>query len=432
MSNLPDLWPFSDKFEKDAKVILASQGARLWTTECELMSSSETIQMVCSDTTTLENLSSQKRIAFTITDSTRTLQGNGMATVSYKTNLKDATIIVEPYRLTTKEETYERRLNGWVKVEDGVRPTTSKLTFWYQAFRLVTLPLSALPVLAGGFAAFAQGRFNLLWLLLSLIGAISAHAGANAAADYFDFKNGVDSSKALSSHLGALARERVEPEMILLAAFGCFMVTAIIGLVLLQVVGWKLLLFGVTGLMGAFFYTGRPISYKYWAQGALMLGILVGPVIVMGSYYVQTRVWDWGVFLISVALGMLISSISLVNNLRDIPDDKAAGILTLPMLLGISRTKILYYFLTWVPYLVVAAVVIIRHNFWPIAIVMISFPWAIKSVRDMHNTKNDINDIRQKSQLTPFPLNSIRLHARFGTMLVIGLVVAGFIRIISS
>ncbi len=72
----------------------------------------------------------------------------------------------------------------------------------------------------------------------------------------------------------------------------CFLITAVVGLVLVQVVGWGLLWFGLSGLLGAFFYTGRPISYKYRSLGELMLGILCGPVIVMGAYYVGTRSWD--------------------------------------------------------------------------------------------------------------------------------------------
>jgi 1,4-dihydroxy-2-naphthoate octaprenyltransferase len=218
--------------------------------------------------------------------------------------------------------------------------------------------------------------------------------------------------------------------MILLAAFGCFMVTAISGMVLLQVTGWKLLLFGLAGLLGAFFYTGRPISYKYRALGELMLGILVGPVIVMGAYFVQTSDWDWAVFLISASLGMLISSISLVNNLRDMPDDRASGIQTLPMFLGISHTKRLYYVLTVAPYLAAAGAVVMEPACWPIGLAAISVPQAVTAIRALSSTKDDIDQIREKALTNPYPLNSIRLHARFGALVVVGLLVAAVIRIV--
>jgi 1,4-dihydroxy-2-naphthoate octaprenyltransferase len=171
-------------------------------------------------------------------------------------------------------------------------------------YRLVIEAHKQTPV--GAATAFVYGRFDWLYLVLALIGTVLAHAGANATADYFDFKKGVDLSRALSSHLGALAREKVEPEMILLAAFACFLITALVGLVLVYLVGWPLLLFGLAGLLGAFFYTGRPVSYKYRAMGELMLGILMGPVIVMGSYFLHTQSWNWTVFLISISLARLV------------------------------------------------------------------------------------------------------------------------------
>jgi len=421
-----DTWPLPDKPGKNARVVVASQGVRIWTTECVIESFGDPIRLTCTDETTLQNLEHQQRIAFTILNGAKTVQGSGIARVS---STGDA-ILVEPYRLSSGKEIFELRLKGWTKLADAAPPDISRYAFWYQAFRLVTIPLSALPVLVAGGAAFAEGNFHPWLLLLSLIGAVAAHAGANATADYFDFKKGVDSSKALSSHLGALARERVEPERILLAAMVCFFVTAFIGLVLVQIAGWELLLFGVAGLVGAFTYTGRPFSYKYRALGELMLGILVGPVIVMGAWFVQTGDWDWAVFLISAALGMLISSISLVNNLRDMPDDKAAGIKTLPMALGVSNTKRLYYILTWGPYFVAGIAILLQPSFWPLVLILVSVPLALRAYKALHSTKDDIDEIRLKSQTNPYPLNSIRLHVRFGTLAVAGLIIAGGIRLI--
>ena len=206
------------------------------------------------------------------------------------------------------------------------------------------------------------------------------------------------------------------------------MITALIGLILVYLVGWLLLLFGLGGLLGAFFYTGRPVSYKYRAMGELILGILMGPVIVMGSYFLHTQSWNWEVFLISIALAMLVSSVSLTNNLRDLPDDKNAGIRTLPMMLGVHKTKFLYYFLTSCPYFLTAIVIAFHHSLWPISLVAISLPQAVRTIRVLYSTKNDVDDIRQKSLVHPFPLNSIRLYVRFASVLVIGIVMAGIFK----
>jgi 1,4-dihydroxy-2-naphthoate octaprenyltransferase len=421
-------WPLARPPSEGARIIVASQGPRLWTVECHLEAFGEAFRLTGADRTTLQNLIRQHRVAFTIVDDGPAIQGSGMA----RTAGPNSDLILEPYRLADGESTFELKLNGWAQITDAPAPDISRYAFWYQAFRLVTVPLSALPVLVGGAAAFALGHFNILGLALALIGTVAAHAGANAVADYFDFKNGVDLSKALSSHLGALAQERVEPELILIAAFACFLITAVVGLVLVQTVGWGLLWFGLSGLVGAFFYTGRPISYKYRSLGELMLGILCGPVIVMGAYYVGTRGWDWGVFLMAAALGMIISSISLANNLRDLPDDGAAGIRTLPMSLGVRGAKRLYYLLTWGPYAVMAASLAFHPGFWPVVVVLLSLPKAAAAAQALRATSDDINDIRQKATTNPYPLNSIRLHARFGELAVVGLVIAGVIRLVAG
>jgi 1,4-dihydroxy-2-naphthoate polyprenyltransferase len=391
------------------------------------------LTLSCSDKTTIENLRHQPRVAFSIIrlEEGSSIQGSGIARIEESASLDNKLIEIEPYRVTAGEGlTYELRLAGGTLVNEGDPPDISAAAFWYKAFRAVALPMSALPVLAGAVAAFAYGQFNWLFLVLALVGTVTAHAGANAAADYFDFEKAVDLSRALSSHLGALARERVEPEMILFAAFACFLITEVIGLVLVYLVGWQLLLFGMAGILGAFFYAGRPVSYKYRAMGELMLGILMGPVIVMGSFFLHIRSWNWIVFLISIALGMLLSSVSLANKLRGLPDDRSAGIRTLPMMLGVSRTKYLYYFLTACPYLLCVAAIWFDHSFWPIALVVISLPQATRTIQALRSTRNDVDDIRQKSLVHPYPLNSIRLYVSFASLIVACTVMAGLVRLI--
>jgi 1,4-dihydroxy-2-naphthoate polyprenyltransferase len=423
-------WPVEQRPDKNNIVVLSSEGVRLWSAPCVVDSFNGSFRLMCTDRSTLENLHRQSRVAFTVirSEADAGLSGSGMAHIISESSDK-ASILLEPYRIVSGGHSYELRLTGWKAVSEEDLPG-SKFKFWYQAFRAVTLPLSVLPVLVGGAAGFAEGSFKWPLLLLSLLGTVLMHAGANAISDYFDFKKGVDRSTALSSHLGALARERVEPESILLASFACFGLAVLIGLVLVQMVGWVVLFFGLAGLLGSIFYTGRPFSYKYRGLGELMLGVLLGPIIVMGAYYVQVLTWDWSLFLVSIALGMLVSSVTLANNLRDLPDDRAAGIKTLPMAIGISATKRMYYLLLGLPYLVVAGAVILDIKLWPMALIVLSVPRAVGAIRALIQTADEERSIRQKSLTSPFPLNSIRLHFQFGALLLAGVVAAGIIRLI--
>jgi len=160
-----------------------------------------------------------------------------------------------------------------------------------------------------------------------------------------------------------------------------------------------------------------------------MLGILVGPVIVMGAWFVQTGDWDWAVFLISAALGMLISSISLVNNLRDMPDDKAAGIRHFRWRSAYLTPSGSITFLrgdrtSWLESPSCSSLFLAPCPDTGIGSL------ALRAYKALHSTKDDIDEIRLKSQTNPYPLNSIRLHVRFGTLAVAGLIIAGGIRLI--
>ncbi len=423
-------WPLAQKPGKDDILVLSSEGVRLWSAPCQVESFNGSLRLSCSDRPTLANLKRQSRVAFTVVGGRpeAALKGSAMAKVIEERG-GQASILLEPYRIISGDEIFELRLAGWKKVQEQTLPR-SKYAFWYQAFRAVTWPLSVLPVLIGAAGGFAQGSFSWPLLLLSLAGTLLMHAGANAVADYFDFKKGVDRSTALSSHLGALAREQVEPETILLAAFACFAGAVLIGLVLVQLIGWILLLFGLAGLLGSFFYTGRPLSYKYRGMGELFLGVLLGPIIVTGAYFVQTQNWDWEVFLISVGLGMLVSSVTLANNLRDLPDDRAAGIRTLPMALGIRRAKRLYYLLIGLPYLSVAGAIALEPRYWPAALVVLSLPKAVSTVRALGEAGEEEESIRRKALTSPFPLNSIKLHLQFGALVLAGVVIVGIMRLV--
>ena len=149
MTNSPAGWPLPYKPGKNTRVVVASQGIRIWTAECALESFGDEMRLACSDAGTMENIERQKRVAFTIPGGNKTVQGSGMARVS----VAGDAIIVEPYRVKVGGETFELRLKGWTKVEEASPPDISRFAFWYQAFRMVTIPLSALPVLVAGAAA---------------------------------------------------------------------------------------------------------------------------------------------------------------------------------------------------------------------------------------------------------------------------------------
>jgi 1,4-dihydroxy-2-naphthoate octaprenyltransferase len=145
----------------------------------------------------------------------------------------------------------------------------------------------------------------------------------------------------------------VRPATVRAAAFGCFGVAGVAGLVLSAITGrWWLLAVGAVCVLGAWFYTGgrKPYGYSGWGEAAVFL--FFGPVAVLGTLYVQTGRMTWLGVAGAVAAGTFSAAVLVANNLRDVPTDRAAGKITLAVRLGENRTRILYCGLVAIPFVV--------------------------------------------------------------------------------
>lgn len=442
---------------------LATHGIRIWNASLYYWNDGFDILCVVKESQTLENICSSPRVSFSInnSESKYSLQGNGIARIiedteehcllssiktpqihSFVRKYSGKIVKISPYRFSVTDKEFkamiEKRKLEWKIVESA--PVSSalpagivnQLRFWLKAARAVSFPLSVLPVCLGTALAFVEGAFNPWFFLLALLGGVLVHAGANLISDYYDFKKGVDTTDALSSHPGALVNERIEPERILIAAFLTFLAATLVGALLLIIVGLPVLFFGIVGLMGGYFYTGGSISYKYKGLGELFITFLMGPLMVMGAYFVQTQEIRILPFLISLPIGLLVGSVSLVNNLRDVLDDQRAGIVTLPMQLGIRTTKYVYYAMTFLPYLIIGGIVLLKYPFYPMLLVVFSLPMAFKAVAAVRSTEDSAEDIQAKAQHLPFPLNSIKLHLQFSVFLLIGTLLTAIITTLNS
>ena len=112
-----------------------------------------------------------------------------------------------------------------------------------------------------------------------------------------------------------------------------------IGLALVALRGMPLLLLGLIGVLGGFFYTGWPVRWKYRAMGDVAGFILMGPLMVISSYFVLTGSYRHSALLVSLPIGFLMDAILHATNLRAIADDAKANIHTLAMVLEIGRAS---------------------------------------------------------------------------------------------
>jgi 1,4-dihydroxy-2-naphthoate octaprenyltransferase len=222
---------------------------------------------------------------------------------------------------------------------------------WVQGARVRTLPNSVAPVLVGAGAAAAIERFSGWRSALALVVAVALQVGVNYANDYSDGVRGTDAERV--GPLRLVGSGLVRPGLVRGAAFGCFGVAGVAGLVLAGLTGrWWLLAVGAGCMLGAWFYTGgrKPYGYSGWGEAAVFL--FFGPVAVLGTLYVQAGTLTWLGVAGAVATGTFSSAVLVANNLRDVPTDRGAGKITLAVRLGEKNTRVLYCGLVGFPFLV--------------------------------------------------------------------------------
>lgn len=242
-------------------------------------------------------------------------------------------------------------------------PSISPQQAWILAARPKTLPAAVSPVIVGAALAAADGQFALVPVLAALLGALLLQIGSNFANDYFDALKGADTHERIGplrvTSAGLISHASMRLGMVVV-----FGMAALIGLYLVWVGGWPILAIGVAAILAAIAYTGGPKPYGYIGLGELFVFVFFGLVAVCGTYYVQTHTVTMWAILASIAIGALITAILVVNNLRDIQSDKAAGKITLAVRLGVEGTRREYLLLLAVAYVVPLLLVLTGGSLW--------------------------------------------------------------------
>jgi 1,4-dihydroxy-2-naphthoate polyprenyltransferase len=222
-----------------------------------------------------------------------------------------------------------------------VQPGASAVRIWVMAARVRTLPAAVAPVLVGTSLALGAGRFGALAFVAALLGAVFIQVGTNLSNDYSDARRGADTEDRLGP-VRVTAGGLVPPGQVLLATYATFGLAVLCGVYLIVVAGWELLAVGAASILAGVLYTGGPRPYGYEGLGELFVFLFFGIVAVAGSYFVQVQELPWQAFVCAVPVGLLASSILVVNNVRDLESDRRAGKRTLAVRLGRARTRRLY------------------------------------------------------------------------------------------
>ncbi|CAA9242304.1 MAG: 1,4-dihydroxy-2-naphthoate polyprenyltransferase [uncultured Acidimicrobiales bacterium] len=214
------------------------------------------------------------------------------------------------------------------------------LRVWLIGARPRTLPAAVVPVVVGTAVALRQG--DLVWwrVLAALVVSLAIQVGTNFANDYSDGVRGTDDMRVGPQRLVASGLKPARA--VKLAAMASFGVAAVAGLALAATVSWWLIAVGALCFAAGWLYTGGPKPYGYAGLGEVFVFVFFGLVATAGSAYVHLGEVTALALAAAVPVGALATALLVVNNLRDIPTDTAAGKRTLAVRLGEGPTRTLY------------------------------------------------------------------------------------------
>lgn len=198
-----------------------------------------------------------------------------------------------------------------------------------RTFRLPFIIATLLPVLVGGAVAYRAGYFNWGLLALTLAGALLIHLGANTANDYYDYRFGADDLNTTPTPFSGGSRMiqygLLQSRSVLSISSSTYVAGTLIGLYLAYTRGLPILIIGVLGFLVSWGYTAPPLKLAYRGLGEFAVWLGFGPLLVLGSYYVQTQSFSMEAVLTSIPLGLLVMLILYVNEIPDRTWDEEAG-----------------------------------------------------------------------------------------------------------
>lgn len=249
---------------------------------------------------------------------------------------------------------------------------------WIEGARLRTLPLAVAPVLAGTAAAVQLHEFRFWRALLALLVAFFLQVGVNYANDYSDGVKGTDNEDRVGP-LRLTGSGLARPAHVKYAAFACFGLAMVAGLVLVAMSGqWWFLLIGLSAVFAAWGYTGGKHPYGYLGLGDLFVFLYFGLVATAGTTFSQAARLSATSVLASVSMGLIACALLMANNVRDIPTDRVSGKLTLAVRLGDTRARAAFALELLLAYALM--VFCLPENPW-ILLVLLSAPVAVLCAR---------------------------------------------------
>ncbi len=235
----------------------------------------------------------------------------------------------------------------------------SKIGFWIKNARSISLPQSALPCLTAVVLCIGQEGF-LWWLALPvLLGICAAHLGMNLADDYFDYKHDSRTRADISSNsvrarmekCHYLGEGKATVSQLGWAIVGFLGFAALMGATAFVVEwllhGWQaamgIVIYAVLGLFVGINYSGKPLELGYHGLGELVIGLMFGPLNMLGVQAALTGTpFSWQMLCMSVGIGCMVTNIVYVHSVMEVNADAELGKMTFARLLKHKAAMIVF------------------------------------------------------------------------------------------
>ena len=310
------------------------------------------------------------------------------------------------------------------KTPDEVRPNISLMTkifTWLVIMRLPFLTATFVPLLVGAAVAnFLGYDVSWGWLGLTVLGGSLLHIGTNTANDYFDHTSGTDEANynymvPYSGGSRSIQMGLISAKGMLTVSLVAFLLSAVVGVPLIQKAGMDVLWLGLIGFVSGFFYTAPPFRFaSRKGLGELLIGLNFGPLMVAGSALVQTGQILPEALLAGIPIGLLVAAIVYVNEFPDHDGDKATGKDTLIVVFGLEQARLGYVFLVVGAF--VSIIVMALNGTLP-TLSLIALPAAYLGIRAVQTLYKYYND----RLLLPANAGTINMHLLTGLLFCIGI-----------
>jgi 1,4-dihydroxy-2-naphthoate octaprenyltransferase len=292
----------------------------------------------------------------------------------------------------------------------------------WEVVRPFSFTASVLPVSVGGAIALSQGRMHWPLFIAALLGALGLHIGTNVINEIYDVRHGIDSITSPRMSM-AILKGRISERDAFVVAWSGFILALLTGIFLVLHRGWPIVLLGLIGFIGGYFYTAPPFQYKYRALGLPLVFLLMGPLMVAGSYFAVTGAFDQNLLIVSLPVGLLVTAILHGNEWRDVAEDTRHGFTTFSAQVGREAAHWVYVMLVLGAYVAVGLAVMVGALPKLALLTLFSLPLMALILRDAERGAEG-----HLRAIAMIDLMTARLHSAFGVLLLVGLVAGSAVR----